>query len=304
MSYRPGDTYYTQIIINNVSGTPTNANPLPIARLVNNGLDDLSASAFVSNLDFGRYIISGVIPPAYSPGNSVGVIYSGLANGIQFKGYVSLGNLDYYTSGASGSIRADIKYLDSQPATYYNGIAQAGGSNSIRLQSDSSSVNDYYKWQYIYLVEGTGVGQINLITSYNGATKDATVNKTWAVIPNNTSKYTIGGFASVGTDYIQGNLIGSNAGSNINLFFDNSGNPVQSTVDNVVIGSGGLDKVMVEDGINMRQWASIVGAAIAGSSTVNGYDVIYYAINHNDTQRITAHAVSGSRQLIVLFPPN
>lgn len=65
----------------------------------------------------------------------------------------------------------------------------------------------------------------------------------------------------------------------------------------------GLQNVVVENGINMQQWMSLLGAVVAGSSTVTGNDVVYYAAGNSDIERVSATAVSGARQAIVLFLP-
>lgn len=70
------------------------------------------------------------------------------------------------------------------------GTAQAGGQNSITLASGESSVNDFHKFNVVWIVGGTGAGQSRVITGYDGTTKVATVHD-WAVQPDNTSEYVI-----------------------------------------------------------------------------------------------------------------
>lgn len=72
-----------------------------------------------------------------------------------------------------------------------SGTAQAGGALSITLDASASAVNDFYARQVIYLVGGTGAGQTNVIASYVGATKAATVEHAWATNPDNTSVFVI-----------------------------------------------------------------------------------------------------------------
>jgi hypothetical protein len=63
------------------------------------------------------------------------------------------------------------------------GLAQGGGSNTITLNADASSVNDAYVGQLIALRTGTGQDQSRIINAYDGATKVATVAHAWQVDP-------------------------------------------------------------------------------------------------------------------------
>lgn len=68
----------------------------------------------------------------------------------------------------------------------------AGGNataNTFRLQGDASATDNYYVglWLRITAVvvgSSVGVGQVRLITAYNGTTKDATVYPPWTTIPS------------------------------------------------------------------------------------------------------------------------
>lgn len=81
--------------------------------------------------------------------------------------------------------------LNTIYGTFENGTAQAGGTNTVTLRSGASSVTDFFKNQAIYIFAGTGAGQTNTITGYNGSTKVATVETAWATQPDSTSQYLI-----------------------------------------------------------------------------------------------------------------
>ena len=72
-----------------------------------------------------------------------------------------------------------------------NGTAQAGGASSITLRSSASAVNDEFKNQAVWILSGTGAGQTNFVTAYNGTTKVATVQTPWVTQPDSTSVYVI-----------------------------------------------------------------------------------------------------------------
>lgn len=70
------------------------------------------------------------------------------------------------------------------------GTAQNGSLNSITLKSTSSNIDNYYKNNYIKIVNGRGNGQITKIISYNGSSKIAIVGG-WSIYPDYTSVYNI-----------------------------------------------------------------------------------------------------------------
>lgn len=82
------------------------------------------------------------------------------------------------------------------------GTAQATGNDSthIRLAASESSVNDFYTGKGIYINSGTGACCVGpapgtygrVIIDYDGATRTATVDPAFTVIPNSTSVYRIG----------------------------------------------------------------------------------------------------------------
>jgi hypothetical protein len=72
-------------------------------------------------------------------------------------------------------------------------IAQAGGASSITLSASAVATDNYYNGMVVMLVDGPGVGQSRLITSYVGATRVATLNRSWSVNPTATTYYVLTG---------------------------------------------------------------------------------------------------------------
>ena len=74
--------------------------------------------------------------------------------------------------------------LDAAVSPYLTSNAADGGAAStITLNSGSSATDNFYKNRLISIYGGTGQGQSRIITSYNGTTKVATVNRAWDVVP-------------------------------------------------------------------------------------------------------------------------
>jgi hypothetical protein len=99
MSYRPGDIFYKQVTTFSPSGISTNTDVTPWATLVHNGVDDFTPHVFVTNVDVGRYTVSGVIPSTYAVGSSINVAVSGLVTGNLSKAVVDLDVLSAPNSG-------------------------------------------------------------------------------------------------------------------------------------------------------------------------------------------------------------
>lgn len=101
-------------------------------------------------------------------------------------------------SGAAGTAPAYAPLLkacgfaETVIAAAVTGTAQAGASGSITLAAGASAVDDFYCGTKISLTGGTGSGQSNYITDYNGTTKVATVLAAWSTPPDATSEYSIG----------------------------------------------------------------------------------------------------------------
>lgn len=81
-------------------------------------------------------------------------------------------------------------YEITQPSTI-TGTSQAGGADTITLNTSASGTNDIYNGWEVYIVSGTGSGQTRTISDYVGATKVATVSSAWDTQPDHTSVYYI-----------------------------------------------------------------------------------------------------------------
>lgn len=89
---------------------------------------------------------------------------------------------DHTTEGTYGSMIQGV----------HEGTAQAGTSSTITLDATgSSSTNDFYNYQLIRIIAGTGAGQTRQISDYNGTSKAATVGLNWVTTPSTDSQYVI-----------------------------------------------------------------------------------------------------------------
>ncbi len=110
----------------------------------------------------------------------------------------SEGGLSYLSSKSAGKYLCVWKTV--KPAylsTPLTGTAAAGTNDTthITLAAGASAVNDYYNGMTIEFTGGTGSGQFNIVTDYNGTTRIATVTKTWATAPvSGSTAYKIGSY--------------------------------------------------------------------------------------------------------------
>ena len=83
-----------------------------------------------------------------------------------------------------------------------DGTCQAGSTETtIVLASTASEEDDFYNGQEAFVVAGTGAGQSARIVDYDGDSRTATIvteEGPWAITPDATSKYRLGGIAAGG----------------------------------------------------------------------------------------------------------
>jgi len=127
---------------------------------------------------------------------SGGIVLTSNNNGyiVNLSPTASYGSWSQATSGIRvvGNVTGTSNLLSKW---YHNtGIALAGAASTITLAFSAGGATDTadYAGQTIYIVNGTGKNQSAIISSYNPATRVATITGTWSVNPDATSVYTIG----------------------------------------------------------------------------------------------------------------
>lgn len=76
-------------------------------------------------------------------------------------------------------------------AYVHNGTAQAAGAATLTLAAGASAVDNAYRYMTLRITGGAGIGQQRTVTGYVGATKIATVDRDWDVLPGITSTYSV-----------------------------------------------------------------------------------------------------------------
>jgi hypothetical protein len=158
-------------------------------------------------------------------------------------------------STSAFEVEPALAHAETGWATIKVGIAAAGTSTTITLDSSASSTDDFYNNELIHIDAGTGEGQVRVITDYVGSTKVATVHTAWTTNPDTTSEYII----EEGHPYID-QLVSDNATpAEVNAecdtaltdFFTSSAQLVDDIWDEVLTGA--THNVASSSGRRLRQ---------------------------------------------------
>ncbi len=159
----------------------------------------------------------------------------------------------------------------------YDSTARAGTATTIQLASAETAIPTN---RSIHLVDGTGAGQSRIVTGYDGGTKTATVHLAWTTNPDATTKYYLG-------DVVQGGAMTVSDKTGFKLAAD------------------GVDLVVIETGVNLRQGQSAILAAAAGLLSGAGTGTITIKGGNVATTRIVATTDdSGNRSAVTLILPS
>lgn len=95
------------------------------------------------------------------------------------------------------AVNGSIQVIETNtPGTNYsqiaNGIVEAGGKYTLKLSAiganPPSPVDNFYNGCSVYVISGTGAGQLRRIINYSGSTKTMTVNTAFSSVCNSDSR--------------------------------------------------------------------------------------------------------------------
>jgi hypothetical protein len=110
----------------------------------------------------------------------------------------------------------------------HGGNVQASTNNTIQLDVNASAVDGTYDPAIVQITAGPGIGQLRYILDYKGATKIATVDRNWKVLPTSNSEFQI--IPTGGRPHVNEGL--AQAGSNTTITLNTNA----SDDDNAYIG--------------------------------------------------------------------
>ncbi|NDC95102.1 hypothetical protein EB118_13765 [bacterium] len=147
-------------------------------------------------------------------------------------------NANVSGNAVSGSI--DVIVVDFNGSNYNTFLTNTfistdisvGGNNVLyNIANNASSDNDFYNGSYIYITNGTGIGQIRKILDYNvsGLTKTLTLESSFVTTPDVSSVYEI-------TPSV--NIVGNGTGAKARALVNTSSSNTISKIEIIEKGSG------------------------------------------------------------------
>lgn len=107
---------------------------------------------------------------------------------------VNMANAGWRTDSPSGTnFELICPFLagDQESGNTTTGTAQAGSPTTLTLAATATEVDDAFLGLELSLTGGTGSGQTQTISGYDGGTKIATIDTTWSVTPDSSTTYSI-----------------------------------------------------------------------------------------------------------------
>lgn len=160
----------------------------------------------------------------------------------------------------------------------HSGLAQAGTSNTVTLDSGANATDDYYKHARILVAGGTGLEQERIVVDYVGSTRVATIAPPWVTNPDTTSVLEVlPGLAHAETNSktVKVGLAQAATSSSITLATDASSVDDYYNDDVVIIdaGTGEGQERIITDYNGTTKVASIVPDWITTPDTTSEYIV-------------------------------
>jgi hypothetical protein len=112
----------------------------------------------------------------------------------------NVGSRSTYAGGPVASVAAPVALAGLDSPVLQSGTAQAGTLGTITLASGASATDNIYRGALVKIYSGTGVGQVREINSYTGSTRQASVGRDWATVPDATSQYAVLAFVAPKVD--------------------------------------------------------------------------------------------------------
>lgn len=192
------------------------------------------------------------------------VLTAGTVDGVSWAGRV----IGYFSIENRLLNRAKLA-PDTALQTPLSGTAQAGGANTITLPVSASAVDNAYNGNAIQITGGLGFGQnANIILSYVGATRVATMTDAWIIVPDATTTIAMTPAQETGADIATALLDLANG---------------------------------VEIGLTLRNTLRLLAAACAGILSGGGTptEILKNAVANNKNRMTATVDASGNRSAIV-----
>jgi hypothetical protein len=254
--YKPSDAYYKEFTTANpTTGAAANADSLPTATANHNGTDDGSFTLTVTNLDTGRYKITGTVPSGYVKGDVVNVSVAATCSSVAGKAVVD-------------TFSIDSKRVGDLNDSSYNGGAVASVTGSVGSVMANVTVGAYATGQdpatLVLDVAASGHNSTNTIG--NKINSAGSAGDPWST--------TIPGSYVAGT---AGAILGGNLDAKVSTRSTFAGGAVASVTSPVTVGTNndktGYTLTASQTFSTTGSVGSVTGsvAAVSANVTVGGY---------------------------------
>lgn len=183
-------------------------NQLPVELVSNRSRDTVSQNNVPAFMDYGSYLYVNSLRGANGsifdvtttqaidlhcvPVASINSTNTSTYNAtVVSSGYIRSLAFDSYDTQTDANTYIYKAFVNDLKNAVLTANATAGGTATITFPGTFSTLTDAYKGVNISIVEGNSAGDFRTITSYNGATRVATVNSNWTTTPNTTSKFSL-----------------------------------------------------------------------------------------------------------------
>jgi hypothetical protein len=171
-----------------------------------------------------------------------------------------------------------------------NGVVEAGGRDSLKMSAAGdnppSPIDNYYNGSSVYVLSGTGAGQLRRVIDYSGATKTLTVNTAFATTCNTDSRIIISPTVT---------FIGDGAGAKAYSRVDTSTGAI-SNVAVIAVGQDYTRATVLITSNNIHGAGVTANAVISpvgghGSDPIRelGADRLMLTVKYNGTEGISAN---------------
>jgi len=127
----------------------------------------------------------------------------------------------------------------------HSGSVVASAPNTVTLAAGASGSNSVYNNYAVYIISGTGAGQIRTISGYVGSTKVATLSANWATNPDPSSVYIVSPRVTAvgnGTGFSAYSEVTTGAVTKINILAAGTG---YTQIEASVVGTTGSGATLV-----------------------------------------------------------
>lgn len=234
---------------------------------------------------------------------------------LQYNGSTKVATVDRDWRVNPDSTSEFVILADAGRQSVNEGLAQAGSSTTITLNTSASSNDDAYNGQLIFIRSGTGQDQVALVEDYVGSTKVATIRTRsatgqWAVVPDTTSAYVMipnltFTVAEIAAAVAEEPLAGHTTAGTLGKVLSDAGSGISTLLgritSTVYTMFTDLVQMIVNDGTVSAQWSSTAmqNVPVAGGSGARSVTITVRDSSSNPIQNASVRVYRTGESFIL-----